>query len=207
MPARSRRCCCPRTAGIFVPSKAASYWKRCRGKRTGRRLEPDRRTECSESGASAFPGRMPQLSRTRPPRTKSSRTAAAVGRTLGRSARRALLQRCRVPGETASLEITQSRARRQTLSYPLRISAEKALRRPSTLQSSHSIGSVKLPRTFAVRPGKDAAAFPRCAPTTPEPLPPAGRRAAPETEFPDRIPTVQFSAMEKYVAPRLAEKL
>src|SRR5260370_18227037 len=107
----------------------------------------------------------------------------------------------------ASLEITESRARRQTPSYPLRISPEKALRRPCTLQSSHSTGSAKLPRTFAVRPGKDEAVFPRCAPTTPKPLPPAGRRAAPETQFPDQIPTDQFSATEKYVSPRLAEKL
>src|SRR5260370_8323572 len=101
----------------------------------------------------------------------------------------------------ASLEITESRARRQTPSYPLRISPEKALRQPCTLQSSHSTGSAKLPRTFAVRPGKDGAVFPRCAPTTPEPLPPAGRRAGPETEFPHRIPTVQFSPTEKHLPP------
>ena len=76
-----------------------------------------------------------------------------------------------------------------------------------TPRLSHTTGCAKLPRTFAARPGKDAAACPRSAPTPPEPLRRAVPRASPETESPDRIPSVQFSAEEKCVAPRPAGTL
>src|SRR5208282_3624866 len=84
---------------------------------------------------------------------------------------------------------------------------EKAPRRLHTPRSAHSTGCARLPRTCAGRRERDAALSLRCAPTGPGPLPPASLRAAPETEFPDRNPSVQFSATERCVARRLGEKL
>src|SRR5271169_6512250 len=83
----------------------------------------------------------------------------------------------------------------------------KAPHRPHTPRLSHSTGSAKLPRTCAVRREKGAVLSPRCEPTALEPLPRASPRGGPRTEFRDRIPSAQFSAMERCVARRLGEKL